>query len=115
MRTTGGRLAALVAVAAVPIVVAAARAVNRGWYPLGDNALYALRARDVLTSNHPLIGTWTSASLASGIDLNHPGPLLFDLLAAPARIDALRGVPVVEAMAACVLADAMLRHRAQTG
>lgn len=28
---------------------------------------------------------------------------------------ALRGVPVVEAMAACVLADAMLRHRAQIG
>ena len=28
---------------------------------------------------------------------------------------ALRGVPVVEAMAACVLADAKLRHRAQTG
>jgi chorismate synthase len=28
---------------------------------------------------------------------------------------ALRGVPVVEAMAACVLADAMLRHRGQVG
>ncbi|MBB5745543.1 chorismate synthase [Brevundimonas variabilis] len=28
---------------------------------------------------------------------------------------ALRGVPVVEAMAACVLVDAMLRHRAQIG
>jgi chorismate synthase len=28
---------------------------------------------------------------------------------------ALRGVPVVEAMAACVLVDAMLRHRAQVG
>lgn len=28
---------------------------------------------------------------------------------------ALRGVPVVEAMAACVLADALLRHRAQAG
>ncbi|QYF87644.1 chorismate synthase [Brevundimonas sp. PAMC22021] len=28
---------------------------------------------------------------------------------------ALRGVPVVEAMAACVLADALLRHRAQIG
>ena len=28
---------------------------------------------------------------------------------------ALRGVPVVEAMAACVLTDAMLRHRAQIG
>ena len=28
---------------------------------------------------------------------------------------ALRGVPVVEAMAACILADAKLRHRAQIG
>ena len=28
---------------------------------------------------------------------------------------ALRGVPVVEAMAACVIADARLRHRAQVG
>ena len=28
---------------------------------------------------------------------------------------ALRGTPVVEAMAACALADAMLRHRAQVG
>src|SRR5690606_37726896 len=28
---------------------------------------------------------------------------------------ALRGVPVVDAMAACVVADAMLRHRAQVG
>ena len=28
---------------------------------------------------------------------------------------ALRAVPVVEAMAACVLADAYLRHRAQVG
>ncbi|HBY43077.1 MAG TPA: hypothetical protein DEH03_05225, partial [Brevundimonas sp.] len=28
---------------------------------------------------------------------------------------ALRGVPVVEAMAAIVLADAKLRHRAQMG
>ena len=27
----------------------------------------------------------------------------------------IRGVPVVEAMTACVLADAFLRHRAQTG
>ncbi len=28
---------------------------------------------------------------------------------------AIRAAPVVEAMTACVLADAMLRHRAQTG
>ena len=83
-----------VALVALPVVVAGARAVARGWYPLGDNALYPLRGRDVLTSHHPLLGTWSSASLSAGTDINHPGPLLFDLLAIPARIDPLRGVPV---------------------
>ena len=83
-----------VVLVALPVVVAAARAIAQGWYPLGDNALYPLRARDVLTSHHPLVGTWSSASLSAGTDINHPGPLLFDLLAIPARIDPLRGVPV---------------------
>lgn len=87
-----------VALVALPVVVAAARGVARGWYPLGDNALYPLRARDVLTSHHPLLGTWSSASLSAGTDINHPGPLFFDLLAVPARIDPLRGVPVAVAL-----------------
>lgn len=77
---------ASVIVAVVPIFVAAFRAVLHRWLPIGDNAYFALRARDVFTEHHPWLGTWTSASDSLGVDLNNPGPLFFDLLAAPARI-----------------------------
>ncbi|HAP77931.1 MAG TPA: hypothetical protein DCR14_17840 [Acidimicrobiaceae bacterium] len=70
----------------VPIVVAVLRAIGRGWLPIGDNALFAIRALDVGTSHHPLLGTWSSASIDAGRDVNHPGPLLFDLLALPVRM-----------------------------
>ncbi len=75
-----------VVAALVPVVVAAGRAIHRGWIPVGDNGLFAIRARDVLTGHHPLLGTWSSASLTAGTDLNHPGPLLFDLLAPSVRL-----------------------------
>lgn len=65
----------------VPIVVASARAVATGWFPVGDSALLAIRATDVGTSHHPLLGSWTSASLTLGTDVNNPGPLYADLLA----------------------------------
>jgi hypothetical protein len=36
----------------------------------------------VFSAEHfPFLGTWSSASLSAGIDLNHPGPLLFVVLA----------------------------------
>ncbi|HUP84183.1 MAG TPA: hypothetical protein VM143_00825 [Acidimicrobiales bacterium] len=96
--TSRRRELAPVAVAALaataPFAVATLRAIRRGWYPIGDNAFFALRARDVLTEHHPLLGTWTSASLSVGTDLNNPGPLLFDLLAMPAKIDPAAGVAV---------------------
>jgi CDP-diglyceride synthetase len=68
------------------IAFSAIRGVRRGYEVIGDNALIELRGRDVLTSHHPWLGTWSSASISSGIDVNHPGPLLFDLVAMPVRI-----------------------------
>lgn len=65
----------------IPFVVAAVRALINGWFPVGDSALLAIRAYDVGTSNHPLLGSWTSASLTLGVDVNNPGPLYADLLA----------------------------------
>src|SRR4249919_3341105 len=65
----------------LPIVVAVARAIAHDWFPVGDSALLAVRAYDVGTSHHPLLGSWTSASYAFGIDLNNPGPLYHDLAA----------------------------------
>ena len=72
---------ALRALVVLPIVVAAARAVATGWFPVGDSALLAIRAYDVGTGQHPLLGSWTSASLTLGEDVNNPGPLYPDLLA----------------------------------
>jgi len=98
-----GRLPELVAV--VPLAIAAARALHDGWYPIGDNAFFTLRARDVLTSHHPLLGTWTSASLTVGSTILNPGPLLFDVLAVPAKIDPAGGtvLAVVGLHMACVV------------
>ena len=109
----GALLGAATAAACLPIVVALVRALQRGWYPVGDNAYFGIRARDVLTSNHPLLGTWTSASLSVGHDVNNPGPLLFDLLALPARIDAIRGIAVGAAAlnVGCILAMAVVARR----
>ncbi len=83
------RIGVAVAVGAVVATVAAAvaRAIAGSWYPVGDNAYFALRSQDVFTEHHPLLGTWTSASLTVGFDFNNPAPLLFDVLAVGAKID----------------------------
>lgn len=80
------------------IAFAAIRGIARGYEPVGDNALIALRSRDVFTGDHPFIGAWSSATLGAGIDVNHPGPLLYDVLALPARLLGVSvGVPVAVA------------------
>ena len=65
----------------LPFLIAASRALATGWFPVGDSALLSVRAYDVGTSHHPLLGSWTSASLTLGVDVNNPGPLYPDLLA----------------------------------
>jgi hypothetical protein len=78
--------AAIIAVVVAPIVVAVVRAVRREWFPIGDSGLLYVRARDVLTSHHPLLGSWTSASLSVGENMNNPGALYHDLLAPTSRL-----------------------------
>lgn len=71
----------------MPVAVATVRGIRRGWLPVGDNALFAIRTRDVFTiDHHPLVGTWSSASAGTGVEVHHPGPLLFQLLAVPTRL-----------------------------
>ncbi len=74
--------ALVVGVAVMPIVAAVVRSLRRDWFPIGDNALLYLRAVDVFTEHHPLLGSWTSASLSVGENMNNPGAL-YDLLMAP--------------------------------
>jgi hypothetical protein len=84
MRGLSWRLLALAT--SLVIALSAIRGIRRGYEVIGDNALIELRSRDVLTGHHPWLGTWSSASISSGIDVNHPGPLLFDLVALPVRV-----------------------------
>ncbi len=93
-------LAALLVLVLAPIATAVLWAVRDGWYPVGDNAYFSLRARDVLSGHHPWLGTWSSSSRSTGIQVNNPGPLLFDVLAIPARIDPVLGPMVGTALLA---------------
>jgi hypothetical protein len=105
---------ASIVVAVVPVAVATARAIHNGWLPTGDNALFAVRARDLFTHHLPLLGSWSSASLNAGTQLNHPGPLYFDLLAVPARVvqsgaGVAFGVAFVNAL--CIVGIAVFAYR----
>jgi hypothetical protein len=81
---------ASLAVALLPLIVAAVRAVIDGWVPVGDAALVTIRARDVLGGGAggdvPLLGMWASTSWSVGFDMNHPGPLLSLALALPTAL-----------------------------
>jgi hypothetical protein len=97
----------------VPVAIAVVRALADGWMPVGDNAIFNIRARDVLTGHNPLLGTWTSASLSVGTDMNNPGPLWFDVLSVPAKINTANGIAVAVALVngACVIGIALIAHR----
>lgn len=103
-----------VVAAVVPIAVAAARAIQDGWIPTGDNALFVIRGRDLFTHHLPLLGTYSSASLTAGTHLNHPGPLYFDILGVPARlVDSGAGIAVGVALvnALCIAGIAVFAYR----
>jgi hypothetical protein len=74
--------AGLLAVVIAPFVVAVLRALRHDWFPIGDNALLFIRTRDVFTNHQPFLGSWTSASLSVGENMNNPGPA-YDFLIAP--------------------------------
>lgn len=100
--------------AALPVVVAGIRAILDGWIPIGDNAVVEMRARDVLTNEHPWLGTWSSASIQLGVDVNHPGPIVFDVLALPVRLLGAGPGVVVGVMAinvAAIVAIAVVAYR----
>ena len=73
--------------ASLPILIAMVYAVVDGWVPLGDDAYIGIRAYDVFTDRFPLVGQRSSG--ASGVldeTAYSPGPLLFWLMAVPARM-----------------------------
>jgi hypothetical protein len=79
-------LLAMCVVASLPVIVATVHEVAAGWAPAGDPAVIATRSYDVLSGRSPLVGQYSAASGALGHATYSPGPLLYWVLAIPARL-----------------------------
>ena len=106
-------IVALVALAAGPIVVAAASVMGQSWFPVGDWASLVFRTSQVGTADTPLIGAYSTKGGA------HPGPLHYWLGAPLYRLMGgdPRGLPLTAAAinVACVVALAALAWRRGRG
>ncbi|HEX7610747.1 MAG TPA: hypothetical protein VF380_08745, partial [Solirubrobacteraceae bacterium] len=74
--------------AAGPVIASTLRALRHGWLPAGDQAIIATRAYDVLTSRTPLVGQHSDAGALTHHAVYSLGPMLYWLLALPARFGA---------------------------
>jgi hypothetical protein len=83
--------------ASLPVILTAARALVRGWVPLADQGTIATRAYEVFGAHTPLVGQYSFASRAVGHITYDPGPMLYWLLALPARLGGPAAITVVMA------------------
>jgi hypothetical protein len=99
-------------VAAAPVILSAIRAVVNDWAAVGDQAVIAARAYDVLSTHPPLLGQFSASSGVAGESSHSLGPMLYWVLALPAR---LGGVAPALAIAlvnvACVMGAVALARR----
>jgi hypothetical protein len=82
------------AAAALPVLIAIVRALADGWMVEGDQAIIATRAYDVLTSESPLVGPWSTSSVLIDEPTFSAGPLLYWLLAVPSRLPGVAAFPL---------------------
>jgi hypothetical protein len=100
--------------AALPIVVATIRLIVDRWAPIGDDALIAVRSFEVLSAHPPLVGM-PSTGPTGVLDEQtyHLGPMLFGLLALPARFLGPSSLAVTTGLVgiASVMGSVALAHR----
>jgi hypothetical protein len=91
----------------LPAVVAGLSVVGRRWFPAGDEAFIALRVADVGGRHTPLVGPY------SRFGWDHPGPLLFWVLAPFERLGGDSGILVATAVvnAACLGGALLVGYR----
>ena len=81
--------------AAIPVISSTVKAARAGWVPAGDDGIIATRAWDVLTAHTPLVGQYSEAGLVvHGQVMHSAGPLLYWLLALPARFGSVTSIAV---------------------
>jgi hypothetical protein len=98
--------------AALPVLLTTGQAIDARWTPSSDDGIIALRAFDVLGDHPPLVGQYSQTSPLIGHPTYSLGPMLYWVLAIPAR---LGGAAMVLTMgvisAACVMGVVALAHR----
>jgi hypothetical protein len=80
--------------AAIPVLTSTVHAVNAGWQPAGDDGIIVTRAWDVLTWHSPLVGQYSESGYVTGQIVHSPGPMLYWLLALPARFGSVSSLAV---------------------
>jgi hypothetical protein len=78
--------------AAIPVLRSTVHAVNIGWQPAGDDGIIVTRAWDVFTTHSPLVGQYSEAGDVTRQIVHSPGPLLYWLLALPARFGSVASI-----------------------
>jgi len=101
--------------ASIPVLVSTVNAVNANWVPAGDDGIIATRGWDVLSSHTPNVGQYSEAGLVIAHQIMHsPGPMLYWLIALPARFGAVTSVALTMGIAntlAIIGAVALARRR----
>lgn len=106
----------------LPAVAQPFRAAADGWFPLGDDAVIAVKADDVFSDHPPLIGmpstlSNSTAEATASERTSHLGPMLFWLLAIPERFGG-RGLGValpVAMLAVAAMVGSVLSVRRRRG
>lgn len=81
--------------AAIPVIESTVRAARAGWVPAGDDGIIATRGWDVLSGHTPLVGQYSEAGLViHGQVMHSPGPMLYWLIAIPARFGSVTSIAV---------------------
>lgn len=99
--------------AALPAIVATVQGLREGLTPTGDRAIILTRAYDVLSAHTPLVGQYSASSVLYSRVVHSLGPMLYWLLALPARFgpSASPAVVIAAINVMCVLAAVALARR----
>jgi hypothetical protein len=97
-------------VAALPLLAVGRALARAGWRPVGDEAIIAWRAWDVIAGHGPLVGQYSQASAGRGIPVFNAGPLVSWALSVPTHLapgmGPAAGALVVSALAVLVACTA---------
>ncbi|MBO1766592.1 hypothetical protein [Allobranchiibius sp. GilTou38] len=91
----------------LPVLVAAGNFVLHGFYPVNDDAYTAMSSWDLYTGHWPVQGAHSTSVSIVGVEVHHPGPLFYYVMA-PFLLLGKGGIPLVVGEAAisagCALA-----------